>query len=287
MPMADHIPLTLAFMDTRPEPAARVLEDMPAEDAAALFAQVPARVGAEVLPRMAALSAARCLEILPAERAAGLLRELPFVDAVTFFRNLAPGVRGIIADALPANLARDLRIAVTYPVGTVGAVMDQAAVSVVAARTVDEVAKLVKRRRRKTTDHLFVVDEDGRFLGTVKAGDLLRADGKTRIDELMDRNVTALSNRATLASVLGNPQWNTYLALPVIGRTGNFIGALSRSALGSGLAELRRGRSARPHDGADTLMGNLVSAYLLACAGMVRTVAHIGDPAPGTIGEPE
>ena len=260
--MADHIPLTLAFMDTRPDAAARVIEDMPAE------------------------SAARCLEILPAERSAGLLRELPFIDAVTFFRNLAPGVRAAISDDLPADLARDLRIAVTYPVGTVGAVMDQAAVSVAATRTVDEVAKLVKRRRRKATDHLFVVDEDGRFLGTVRAGDLLRADGKTRIDDLMDKAVAPLSNRATLASVLGNPQWNSYLALPVIGRTGNFIGALSRAALGAGLAELRRGR--RPAvDGADSLMGNLMGAYLLACAGMLRTVAHIGDPAPGTIGEPE
>lgn len=285
--MADHIPLTLAFMDTRPDAAARVLEDMPAEDAAALFAQVPARVGAEVLRQMAAFSAARCLETLPAERGAGLLRELPFVDAVTFFRNLAPGVRGTIADALPANLARDLRIAVTYPVGTVGAVMDQTAVSVAATRTVDEVAKLVKRRRRKTTDHLFVVDDDGRFLGTVRAGDLLRADGKTSVADLMDGTVAALSNRATLASVLGNPQWNSYLALPVIGRTGNFLGALSRAALGAGLAELRRGCHTRSHDGADTLMGNLISAYLLACAGMLRTVAHIGDPAPGTIGEPE
>ncbi len=285
--MADHIPLTLAFMDTRPDAAARVLEDMPAEDAAALFAQVPARVGAEVLRQMAAFSAARCLETLPAERGAGLLRELPFVDAVTFFRNLAPGVRGTIADALPANLARDLRIAVTYPVGTVGAVMDQTAVSVSATRTVDEVAKLVKRRRRKTTDHLFVVDDDGRFLGTVRAGDLLRADGKTSVADLMDGTVAALSNRATLASVLGNPQWNSYLALPVIGRTGNFLGALSRAALGAGLAELRRGRHTRSQDGADTLMGNLISAYLLACAGMLRTVAHIGDPAPGTIGEPE
>jgi magnesium transporter len=285
--MADHIPLTLAFMDTRPDAAARVLEDMPAEDAAALFAQVPARVGAEVIRQMAAFSAARCLEILPPERGAGLLRELPFVDAVTFFRNLAPGVRGTIADALPANLARDLRIAVTYPVGTVGAVMDQTAVSVAATRTVDDVAKLVKRRRRKTTDHLFVVDDAGRFLGTVRAGDLLRADGKTPVADLMDGTVAALSNRATLASVLGNPQWNSYLALPVIGRTGNFLGALSRAALGAGLAELRRGHRTRTHDGADTLMGNLISAYLLACAGMLRTVAHIGDPAPGTIGEPE
>ena len=285
--MADLIPLTLAFMGSRPDAAARVLEDMPAEDAAALFAQVPARVGADVLRRMAAFSAARCLETLPAERGAGLLRELPFVDAVTFFRNLAPGARTAISDDLPADLARDLRIAVTYPVGTVGAVMDQTAVSVAATRTVDDVAKLVKRRRRKTTDHLFVVDDAGRFLGTVRAGDLLRADGKTPVADLMDGTVAALSNRATLASVLGNPQWNSYLALPVIGRTGNFLGALSRAALGAGLAELRRGHRTRTHDGADTLMGNLISAYLLACAGMLRTVAHIGDPAPGTIGEPE
>jgi magnesium transporter len=285
--MADDIPLTLAFMDSRPEAAARVLEDMPADDAAALFAQVPARVGAEVLRQMAALSAARCLEILPPERGAGLLRELPFVDAVTFFRNLPPGMRSAIADDLPADLARDLRIAVTYPVGTVGAVMDQAAVTVAPTRTADEVAKLLKRRRRKSADHLFVVDGDGRYVGTVRTGDILRADGKTRVDAFMDAAVTPLSNRATLASVLGNPQWNSYLSLPVIGRTGNFLGALSRAALSAGLGELRRGRGTRTQDGADTLAGNLITAYLLACAGMVRTVAHIGDPAPGSIGEPE
>ena len=284
--MADDIPLTLAFMDSRPEAAARELEDMPAEDAAALFAMVPARIGAEVLRLMAAQGAARCVEILPAERGAGLLRELPFVDAATLFRNLPAGVRGAVSEDLPAGLARDLRLAVSYPVGTVGAVMDQAAITVADTRTAEDAIKLLRRRRRKAVDHLFVVDGGGRYVGMARTGDILRADGKARMDGLMDTAVTPLSNRATLASVLGNPQWNSSLALPVVGRTGNFLGALSRAALGAGLAELRHGRR-RAEDGADTLMGNLMTAYLTACAGLLRTVAHIGDPAPGTIGEGE
>lgn len=284
--MADGISLTLAFMDTRPDAAAREIEDMPAEDAAALFTQVPARIGAEVLHRMATHGAARCLEILPAERGAAMLRELPFIDAVTLYRNLPPGVRGAIADDLPANLARDLRLAITYPVGTVGAVMDQTAVTIAATRTADDAMKLLRRRRRKTIDQLFVVDGDGRYVGLARSGDILRADGKTPMDSIMDTAIKPLSNRSTLASVLGNTQWNSCLALPVVGRTGNFLGALSRAALGAGLAELRRGRR-RTEDGADNLLENLMTAYLLACTGLLRTVAHIGDPAPGTIGDGE
>lgn len=275
-------PLTLAFLNARPAAAAAVLEDMPAEDAGALFAAVPMRIGGPVMSHMAPVAAARCLDYLPVPHAAGLIRELPFLDAVSVLRHLTAEARDAIDQNLPAGLARDFRIALTYPPGTVGAVMDQTAVAVTPERTVEDMLKLLRRRRHKHLDYLFVIDDKRRFLGMVQAGDLIRADGRTRMDSLMDKVPQALSSRATLASVFAHRLWDTYLVLPVAGRRGSFVGALTRQALRAGLADLRRARGAVLQE--DSMAGNLVTAYLLTCAGLLRTIAYVDEPTPG--GEP-
>ena len=50
--MAEAQALTLAFLADHPAEAARVVETLAVSDAAALFAEIPARVGAHVLTAM-------------------------------------------------------------------------------------------------------------------------------------------------------------------------------------------------------------------------------------------
>lgn len=275
-------PLTLAFLSAQPSAAAAVLEDMPAEDAGALFAHVPARIGGVVMGHMAPVAVARCMDYLEPSHAAGLIRELPFLDAVSVMRHLAEEKRDALSQDLPAGLARDFRIALTYPPGTVGAVMDQTAVAVTPDRTVDDMLNLVRRRRRKHLDYLFVIDDKRRFLGMVRAGDLVRADGRTKMESLMDKVPQTISSRATLASVFGHRLWDTYLVLPVAGRRGSFVGALTRQAMRAGLADLHHARGAVLKE--DSMAGNLVTAYLVTCAGLLRTIAHVDDPGPADAG---
>jgi len=275
-------PLTLAFMDAQPAAAAAVLEDMPAEDAGALFAAVPARIGGVAMSHMAPVAVARCLDHVEPPHAAGLIRELAFLDAVSVMRQLTPEVRDALSQDLPAGLARDFRIALTYPPGTVGAVMDQTAVAVAPDRTVEDMLNLVRRRRRRHLDYLFVIDGKRRFLGMVRAGDLVRADGRTKMESLMDKVPQTVSSRATLASVFAHRLWDSYLVLPVAGRRGTFVGALNKQALRAGLADLRRARGAVLKE--DSMAGNLVGAYLVTCAGLLRTIAHVDDPGPAAMG---
>src|SRR3989304_3643921 len=71
--MADLETLTLAFIESHPADAARVLEPPPAAGSAALCERVPARLGAPVLAAMLPPTAARNVTALGDERGMGLL----------------------------------------------------------------------------------------------------------------------------------------------------------------------------------------------------------------------
>ena len=62
--MAEAHSLTAAFLADHPQEAARVVETLPVAEAAAFFAEIPARIGAPALTAMLTTAAARILTAL-------------------------------------------------------------------------------------------------------------------------------------------------------------------------------------------------------------------------------
>ena len=267
--------LTLAFMEHRPESAARALQDLEPADAAAFLETVPTPISAPVVCAIPPWAAARLVEFLEHEKAAGLLRSMPYKEAASVLRLVAQDHFDNILAALPRGLAKNFRNSLNYPRGTVGAWMDYGVPSFAAESTVADGLKYVKQRQNVVASHIFVVEDTGRFAGAVSVGDLLRSATNTALAEIMDREVAPLSNRALLTAVEWRPAWDEYSMLPVVGRRGNVLGGLTRKGLRRGLIE---DRLIETSAATGTLWAHLLAAYLLTSAGLLRFASRPRTP---------
>lgn len=265
--MGDALGLTRAFLERQPGAAADVIDDLEPADAAALLASMPARLAGPVVNRMTAWTAARAVAAIELEQAAGIVRAIVYRDAVSLLRLIEPGRVEALLQQLPRRLARDFRRSLEYPIKVVGAWMDQSIPSFALDDTAGDGMKYLGRRDAPALSHLFVVDRESTFAGTVGVNELLQAAAGTRLAELLQSDVRPLSNRDLLTSVVGHERWDRHLVLPVVGHRRNVLGGLTRQALRQGLDTLARDPTPLR---SNALFAQLFTGYFVACAGLLR-----------------
>lgn len=231
--------LSLAFMRVHPAQAARVLETLPADEAAALFARVPARLGGAVLATMLPQSAARCVDRLDDERALELLSSMGAQPIVAVLRYLGePRRRGLIK-GLPTSAALASSLLLGYGEDTLGAWADP---DVVVLPPDARAADALQRMRQAATAHevVFVADGQRKLAGVVGLGALLRAPAAATLATLQRAPPGLLAAHAPLAGGKAHPGWQHASLLPVVEPGDRLVGAMSRDALARALRRAAR-----------------------------------------------
>ncbi|HSC09010.1 MAG TPA: hypothetical protein VLD59_19455 [Steroidobacteraceae bacterium] len=279
--MAELPHLTLAFLQGHPVSAARTLETLAPEDAAALLEHVPVRIAAPVAGAMSSVAAARCIARLPDENRAGLCAALSWADASAVLRQLGAPTRDAVLDRLPTSMARRFRRSLEYDENEVGAWIDLDAPAIVADRTVGDALRLLGQAPEFPASHVLLTDGAQRYLGVAPLSGLLRVSPATPLDSIAQRGVRALRDAATLASVVSNDDWQSSTVLPVVNHRGELLGGLTRTALHKAL-DRRAHKAPAPHS---SLFVQLFETYLTAAAGLFQLLVQTSDPAPGGAAE--
>ncbi len=262
--------LTHAFVSTHPVAAARELERLDATEAAALFAQVPARLTAPVLEAMLPQAAGRCLDLLAPDRAALVVSALGAPAAAGILRHVAEQARKPLLDALPTAAAVACRALLRYPEDAIGALADTSVVTLPVSAVADEALQAVRRRGGDSATDLYVVGDDHRLLGVVKLPALLRAAEGAKLQSLLRRSPT-LPALMPLAGAVTHAAWLDANTLPVIEHGGRFLGALSAATLRRALA----GRPAATEPTEQTLGGILGDTYWSAVSSLSQAAVAL------------
>ncbi len=283
--MIERPHLALAFMEHKPEAAASALEELATADAAALVSIVPARLAGPVLARMVTWSAAQCASLLSDDHVAAVLVQMEYGAGVALLRQLEHERVGRILGGVPQRLARDLRRSLSYPLGTVGAWAEYDIAVLPATRLVEQALDILRRRGNPLDTQIFVVDEDQRLSGVVPTPVLLHVDIRAELAELADRSIRSLADGSSLTSVAELADWDRHGVLPVVAPDRRLLGALSRSGMRRGLAEVR---SRRPAESSEPILAHLAGAFIGTAAELLRLLAN-GDstPANPVIGVPQ
>jgi len=278
--MAEALRLALAFLEERPESAARSLESLEPADAAALLDLVPVRIAAPALARMASWSAARCIAGVSPDRRSAIITQLRSPQALAILRQLPTPERDAVLDGLPSAVARHYRRTLAYPHGRVGAWVDFDVAALEPSRTVGDALDLIAARRRPDETIIFIVDSARKYLGAVTVATLLHFPRMVGLSTLMDQWARAVADSVSLAAVAAEPAWATALALPVTNRQGELLGALTRVSLEKGLHHERLTEvvAAEP-----SVVLHLLEAYLAVLAGLAR-MSPLGARAGGGAG---
>jgi Mg/Co/Ni transporter MgtE len=262
--MADLDVLTNAFLASHPDAAARVLEQLSHDDAAALYARVPARLGAGVLNAMLPYPAARCLQLVEPAQAALLLAGMSVPAAAAVLRNVPESLRTRLLDALPTTTALACRALLGYPEDSVGACVETEIIALSPGTRVEEALDALREARTLPAGPVYVVDPLRRPLGQVELPVLLRADARQRVDALMTPLPSTLPAVTPLAGADGHPAWRDADVVPVVERGGGLVGVVARRSV----QRAQRGRGEQSIQPSDSLPALLALSYWEAVRGL-------------------
>jgi len=228
--MADAEDLTHAFLDAHPFDAARVLEALPAAEAAALFGRLPPRLGGPVLAAMLPPTAARVLGSLDNDQAMALLASIGVQPAVAVLRHVQDPRRARLIDGLPTAVAVASRMLLGYPEDSVGAWADPDIVALPPETTVGDA---ISRIRVGTTDiaRVHVIGPGERLLGMVELATLLRAQETAHLGALIGEPQAVLAAVSSLVGAATHRGWEFAASLPVVERGDRLVGVLRRATL--------------------------------------------------------
>jgi magnesium transporter len=217
-----------------PGDIAGLCSSLPYLHAAELLTLLPDAVAAETLAAMMPDRQVQVFGELEDEQAVHLLARMKANDAVNLLRRLTVGSTTSLLKRLPKARSDKLVDLLRYPEATVGGIMTNDMVVLALDQTIRE-ARLRLHERLKQTDFthfLYVVESEASpvLRGTTSLPDLIVADDKRRLDEIMNIYVTTLDPLEPADSGAYRVLNSHLAAMPVIGREKQLLGIVTVDA---------------------------------------------------------
>ena len=270
--MADPQALTLAFLADHPAEAARVVEALPVADAAALFAEIPARIGAPMLSAMLTTAAARMLGVLADRQTLALLTAAGTQTAVALLRHVPEPRRTHLIDGLPTGAAMASRVLLGFPEDAVGAWSDSEVIALAPGISAAQALQRVRDGHESGVDRILVVDQARKLLGEVPLEALLHAPESATVVALMRPITSTLPAMMPIAAASTLRAWEHGSTLPVIDREAHLIGVLRRSTLSRAM----RQRAAHLQDNAAQSVTTVIAqGYWNVIAGLTAAAVTL------------
>jgi len=227
--------LSLDFLTSKPQAAAHVLQSLAAEQAALYLGNVPVRMLGPVFQYMEIWPAARILDLLPLEQNAAVFAHLNYQRIAALLRLQQEQRRSALLDVLPTQMARTLIRSLAYRENTVGAWMDMSTPHFYTELSARECLSLLKKIPEPFGCSLTVISHSHHVVGIVTLDALLISPDDHELGQLMDP-VTPLSAEMSLEMAKNASGWHSHSNLPVRSVNGTYLGTLSRTVLRTALA---------------------------------------------------
>ncbi len=260
------------FIQTHPLEVAQWLEGLPIEQtehllknmdservASLLLYFLPGRA-ADILQRYNFASSAEILNLLPINRTQAVLRQLDAPIQKNTLEHFSPHVKEFFRRTL--HLSEQCA----------GNLADPHVLTLPSDITVEQAIPRVAQSANQATYYLYILDREARLRGVVLMKELLAADPRGILENIMTPNVKAIPSSTNAHDAILHPAWAQFDILPVIDSDRIFMGGLRHRALRSFL----QGRPGDPRSGflSDALL-QLWEVYSLSGIGLMTTLGDV------------
>ena len=212
-----------------PAEIALVLESLPPAERAAVWPAVDPEARAEVFAEAEdAVRAARLAELDP-ESLASITQDVDPDDAADLLQDLPGDVIEEVLTALDAQERSRLESVLRYEEDTAGGLMNLDVVTVRPDVSLETVARFLRRRGQipEKTNRLFVVDRDGRYVGSLRLADLLINDPRQTVEAMVMTDLPAVPVDMDDAEVARLFEQFNLLTAPVVDAGGRLLGRIT------------------------------------------------------------
>jgi magnesium transporter len=218
--------LIRSFAESNPEAAARALESLEVDEAAAVIAELPAAVAGVLLERLAPHAAGAIVGKLEPQTTRELLEHLTPRQAATVLQLLEPELREQLLSHGASETTEKLRRVLKYAPQTAGGIMDFPVTSLPVDLTVQEAIAQIRKAPRESIYYLYVTQRDGRLVGVVNTRDLLLAAPDVTLSSLVRTELTSVQATMDREDVATLMRQKGYLALPVVDDDQHLLGVV-------------------------------------------------------------
>lgn len=192
----------------------------------------PANRLGERIRNLDATSAKNKLEPLSDAEIAAALADLRPSQAVDILQHFPLERRDAIATAAPTDEGSEWQVRMRYPESTVGRLMDSAPLQFTPDTTVQAATDALRDTvKTRLVTYLFVVDATARLVGVVTFREMLYADKKQALGEIMVRDPFSLRPDAQLVDAMREVVTRHYPVYPVCDTDGRLIGQVRGQVL--------------------------------------------------------
>ncbi len=212
--------------DLAPADLAELLNQLTLAEAAAVVSMLPTARVIELFDDPTMRRRAAILEQLEAPRAAEILTGLSADERTDVVQKMGYHPRHLILPKLSGEVRKELEGLLQYPAHTAGGIMTTEFVRLDPAMTVGDALKRIRSvaQEKESIYACYVMDQAGHLLGAVSLRDLVMADLKSPVTEVMRKRpitVNALDDQEEVAKKIG--KYNL-LAVPVLEKDESVVG---------------------------------------------------------------
>lgn len=212
-----------------PADIADMLEELENDVQVRVLKALGTETAAEVLTVIDEHSGQALLELLTDTEVVSLLGEMQSDDAADIIASLPPEKSKQVDALLPVEDREILHELLTFEEDTAGGIMEIEKIAVGVGATVRDAIALVRQLADEIENiqNVYVVERDGRLVGSVKVLDLLLHDDAVRVTDIMDDHVISIPvdmDQEEVASLFGKYDEFT---LPVVDADGKLAGRIT------------------------------------------------------------
>jgi magnesium transporter len=215
--------------ELRPADLAEIIDRLEEGARVEFFRRVPVELRAETLSEVDEEAWPKLLEAVEGRERQTLFRELDVDDAADILGELSvEDAREILGEIEPEE-SREIAALMRYDEESAGGVMTTEMVSVPATLTADEAIAAVRRRGQEVHDFftVYVVDEEGRLVGTLALRDLILATGSTHVEQIMERDVVRVLPTVDQEEVARLIARYNLVSIPVVDEFDRLLGRIT------------------------------------------------------------
>ena len=200
-----------------PSDLADIIEDLGRESKTSLFSSLDEERAADVLEELEMKEQVHIIESLPVEKAADVLEKMPANEAADLMDHLEDEKAEQLLNEMELSASEEVRELLEYHDNTVGSLMTTSVLTFHENQTIGEVLAYIKEEQPEMESlyAIFVLDEKNTLAGTISLRDLLISDLQTRLNEVMNENMTCVNDYDKLDSLSEIVSKYNLLAVPV------------------------------------------------------------------------
>jgi magnesium transporter len=217
------------FADLHPADISDLIEHLNPEERKIIFTLLPAETASEVLIELEDVPTEDILEELEPGQIAEMINQMDSDDAADVLSEMPVEKASEVLSQVEKENSEEIQELLTYPEDSAGGIMAKEFFAVNASFTVKQAVEKLRKSKEQIEDlyNFYVVGDFDTLLGSITLKDLILADPKSILKNLMDQNVIAIESNMDQEEVARFFQKYDLVSAPVVDERHRLIGRIT------------------------------------------------------------